>query len=415
MTDWQPAGGLIVPLETWRGFTGHEHLDKLGLIHMNGRVYDPVLGRFLSADPTVQFPKTTQGFNRYSYVLNNPLSFTDPSGFGIIGAIKKVMRKFTKFLHRYGRVLMSVAAAAGCGGNLGCSVLVAAFTSGMWTASYGGSLTDVVTQSAIAAGTALAFHGIGKTFGDKVGFLSAAHVKKIVAHGVVGAVSTALRGGKAVGGFLAGAFAQLAAPAIGYIGEGTADYYSQSNIMARTAAAAVAGGLGAVLGGGKFKNGAITGAFSRLFNEENAAHRYRRLEDLTRKEKIIFGRTARAFLSGVQGMSDEEIYRKFDLGGKVNPRIADLVRLNILYSVRAIVVDELKVYGWGAFQNLYVMPYVMAPLSVSSTVAPWAEFYLSVSSLEMAVVWLESSPTYTFGCNAEGVCAGTSPQGGFKY
>ena len=63
------------------GFTDHEQLDAVGLIHMNGRVYDPELGRFLSADPFVQAPLSSQSYNRYSYVFNNPLSFTDPSGF----------------------------------------------------------------------------------------------------------------------------------------------------------------------------------------------------------------------------------------------------------------------------------------------------------------------------------------------
>jgi len=64
-----------------RGFTGHEHLDPVGLIHMNGRVYDPELGRFLSPDPVVQAPYNTQNYNRYSYVWNNPLSLVDPSGY----------------------------------------------------------------------------------------------------------------------------------------------------------------------------------------------------------------------------------------------------------------------------------------------------------------------------------------------
>jgi RHS repeat-associated protein len=63
------------------GFTGHEHLDNLDLIHMNGRVYDPQLGRFISADPFVSSPYVGQSLNRYSYVWNNPLSFVDPSGF----------------------------------------------------------------------------------------------------------------------------------------------------------------------------------------------------------------------------------------------------------------------------------------------------------------------------------------------
>ena len=66
---------------TPRGFTGHEMLDGLGLVHMNGRIYDPLLGRFLSADIVVQAPFSLQSYNRYSYVMNNPLTLTDPSGF----------------------------------------------------------------------------------------------------------------------------------------------------------------------------------------------------------------------------------------------------------------------------------------------------------------------------------------------
>ncbi len=64
-----------------RGFTGHEHLPAaFGLIDMNGRMYDPKLGRFLSPDPYVQSPEYSQSLNRYSYCLNNPLSYFDPMG-----------------------------------------------------------------------------------------------------------------------------------------------------------------------------------------------------------------------------------------------------------------------------------------------------------------------------------------------
>ncbi|MFW5762498.1 MAG: RHS repeat domain-containing protein, partial [Cyclobacteriaceae bacterium] len=65
---------------TSRGFTGHEHIDEFGLINMNGRVYDPTIGQFLSPDNYVQLPDASLGFNRYSYALNNPLIYTDPSG-----------------------------------------------------------------------------------------------------------------------------------------------------------------------------------------------------------------------------------------------------------------------------------------------------------------------------------------------
>lgn len=75
-TDWSNIAAL-----GHRGFTFHEHLDNVELVHMNGRVYDPDLGRFVSADPLIQAPFESQSLNRYSYVMNNPLSMTDPSGY----------------------------------------------------------------------------------------------------------------------------------------------------------------------------------------------------------------------------------------------------------------------------------------------------------------------------------------------
>lgn len=74
-----------------RGYCGHEHLPWFGLINMNARLYDPILGRFLSPDPYVQMPDFTQNFNRYSYCLNNPLKYTDEDGkffFTIFNAVK---------------------------------------------------------------------------------------------------------------------------------------------------------------------------------------------------------------------------------------------------------------------------------------------------------------------------------------
>jgi RHS repeat-associated protein len=68
-------------LVTQRGFTDHEHLDDAQLIHMNGRVYDYNLGRFLSVDPFIQKPSNSQSTNPYSYLMNNPLSGTDPTGY----------------------------------------------------------------------------------------------------------------------------------------------------------------------------------------------------------------------------------------------------------------------------------------------------------------------------------------------
>jgi len=66
-----------------RGFTGHEMLDQLDLVHMNGRVYDPLIGKFMSGDPLIQDPQNGQNYNRYSYVVNNPTNMTDPTGFSM--------------------------------------------------------------------------------------------------------------------------------------------------------------------------------------------------------------------------------------------------------------------------------------------------------------------------------------------
>jgi RHS repeat-associated protein len=66
---------------TPKGFTQHEHLNQLELIHMNGRAYDYQLGRFTGVDPFIQFPLNSQSMNPYSYILNNPLSGTDPTGY----------------------------------------------------------------------------------------------------------------------------------------------------------------------------------------------------------------------------------------------------------------------------------------------------------------------------------------------
>ena len=63
-----------------RGFTGHEHLYAFGLINMNGRMYDPVMSSFLSADRYVQDPSSAMGFNRYAYCMYNPQKFVDPKG-----------------------------------------------------------------------------------------------------------------------------------------------------------------------------------------------------------------------------------------------------------------------------------------------------------------------------------------------
>ncbi len=87
--DWRPNQGAAferlhaseVGVTTNDGFTTHEHLDEVYLIHMNGRVYDYRMGRFLSVDPIISNPANSQAINPYSYIGNNPLSGVDPTGY----------------------------------------------------------------------------------------------------------------------------------------------------------------------------------------------------------------------------------------------------------------------------------------------------------------------------------------------
>lgn len=62
------------------GFTGHPQLDRTGYVNMGGRLYDPVLGRFLSPDPAVADWRSGQDWNAYAYVANRPMSQVDPTG-----------------------------------------------------------------------------------------------------------------------------------------------------------------------------------------------------------------------------------------------------------------------------------------------------------------------------------------------
>lgn len=78
--NWTYSGIPTKPDWLYRGFTGHEHLTQFALINMNGRMYDPVTCRMLSPDNFIQQPFNTQNYNRYSYGINNPLKYKDPTG-----------------------------------------------------------------------------------------------------------------------------------------------------------------------------------------------------------------------------------------------------------------------------------------------------------------------------------------------
>ena len=88
------------------GFTGQETIEEIGLIHMNGRIYDPRLGKFLSADPLIQAPYNSQSYNRYSYVMNNPLSLIDPSGYSWLSKKWKKIGGFKGVFKAVARIIL---------------------------------------------------------------------------------------------------------------------------------------------------------------------------------------------------------------------------------------------------------------------------------------------------------------------
>lgn len=100
--------------ETNRAFTGHESIDGFsGLIHMNARLYDSDIGRFLSADTIIQHPNSSQGYNRYSYIDNNPLSAPDPTGHGFFSFLGKIVGFIVKHIALIAAIVVSAVITMG--------------------------------------------------------------------------------------------------------------------------------------------------------------------------------------------------------------------------------------------------------------------------------------------------------------
>ncbi len=196
--------GLLNNPDMYHGYTGHEMLDAVGLIHMNGRLYDPVMARFVSADPNIQAPESLQSYNRYSYVWNNPLSSSDPSGYFRLFGINITPR-----------VIVAAVAAYYTGG------LVGGWAMGT------SSLTAITVTSTSCT---LGLNAVGAALvGASAGFAGSMVMTN-------GDINASLKGAMASGltGGVAGAFAQvgtlgqmIGGGLNGYLQTGTADGFAR--------------------------------------------------------------------------------------------------------------------------------------------------------------------------------------------
>ncbi|QSB25550.1 RHS repeat-associated core domain-containing protein [Flavobacterium sp. CLA17] len=241
------AGNILAGLTLLdRGYTGHEHLQSIGIIHMNGRLYDPRLHRFLQPDNYVQEPYNTQNYNKYGYVLNNPLKYTDQSG------------------EAY-ELLVAV--------GIGVAIAITSYTLTALLADVPFSVGGLVKTAFVGAASSLVTFGIGSAatnlftnFFSKAAFQAAAH-------GTFQGTMTAISGGKFWSGFAAGALSSAAA-GIWSGGQSMDGLGKNANAIAGTgmkgigggmgdlgmiAFGTVSGGAGAALTGGNIWQGAATG------------------------------------------------------------------------------------------------------------------------------------------------------------
>ncbi|MCQ9641204.1 hypothetical protein MP478_17630, partial [Chryseobacterium sp. WG14] len=225
-----------------RGYTSHEHFLEVGIIHMNGRLYDPLLRRFLNADENIQDPTNTQNYNKYGYVMNNPLMFNDPNG------------EFFQFL--------------GLGVLFWKALIIGAyigFTSYMITAAItnqGVSLAGGLKAIFFGAASGAVTFGIGSVFSTTAGATTqfakslgdAAVVVKSVAHGVAQGALSLMQNQGFQQAFVSGALGSLGASAFGEIAGNAAN-----SVVGTIAFGATAGGIGSELTGGNFWQGALIG------------------------------------------------------------------------------------------------------------------------------------------------------------
>jgi RHS repeat-associated protein len=231
---------------TTRGFTGHEHVDapQMDVIHMNGRIYDPKLGRFLQADPVIQAPGSLQSWNAYAYVFNNPLAYTDPTGMISIGSLLRTIAAIVISYYTGGW-----AASLWSAGNYAAAIAVVAV--GGYSSGY--VQTGSGKGGIAGAYSALLFFGAGRLAGTYDWSKGA----QATAHGVAGGIVAELQGGKFGHAFVRAGLSKAV----------MANLPSTGNDWGDVAVVAIAGGTISSATGEKFANGAVTSAMQFAFNQ----------------------------------------------------------------------------------------------------------------------------------------------------
>ena len=329
------ADGQPPVSDTTRGFTGQEELSVSGLVHLNGRVYDPTLGRMTSADPTVPDPLDPQAWNRYSYVGNDPLTFTDPSGFSWLSHFFHEVASYLQANPLVRSVLQigltTLLSLANPGLGFVGAFIAATASAAIVTGLAGGKLSDDIRAAAIAGATAVAFFVVGSFTGDTPAFGTLQYAENIAGHAAVGCVMAVATGGACGPGAVAGAAGSAVAPIA-----------SQAGLVGGTAISGIAGGLASVAVGGKFENGAVTASFGYLFNaalgdrlkEAIARHQDavdQEIQDLQAQGYTVEGTSV---LARIPGLPDRyyDIVAVDPSGGRigieVKTTIGDIFRIN---------------------------------------------------------------------------------------
>jgi len=213
-----------------RGYTGHEHLQSVGLINMNGRLYDPKLHRFLQPDNNIQDPFNVQNYNRFSYVLNNPLKFSDKSGefwHIVVGAaIGGVMNWATHGFqfNAKGLAYFGVGAAAGALTAMGAGGVSSALAGGSFSAGALGTTAAMTVGSGFASGAVVgASGGLIGGFATGIGnsLVDGQNLRDSFKLGIRDGITGAITGG--IAGGIAGGFRAMKEGTNFWSGEGTED------------------------------------------------------------------------------------------------------------------------------------------------------------------------------------------------